>query len=325
MILHRRRFLHLAASTAAFPPLFEFAYAQSYPARPVHIVLGFPPGGASDIIGRSIAQFLSERLGQPFVFDNKPGAASNIATEMVVRAAPDGYTLLWVTSPNAINATLYQHLEFNFMHDIAPVIAVFRVPNVMEVNPSVPVKTVAEFIAYAKANPGKLNFASSGIGSTAHLSGELFKFMTGVDMRHVPYRGAAPALIDLLSGQVQVMFDLLPSSISHIQAGKLRALAVTSATRSKALPQLPTIGESVPGYEASTFNGVGVPNGTPASVVKILNKQLNAALADSAIKARLADLGAVGLGGSSAEFGKLVADETAKWAKVIRAANIKAG
>ncbi|HXD43844.1 MAG TPA: tripartite tricarboxylate transporter substrate binding protein [Pseudolabrys sp.] len=323
MILDRRELLHWGACAAALASSSGSAHAQSYPDRPVRIVIGFPPGGSSDIIGRLIAKFLSQRLGQTFILDNKPGAASNIATEMVVRAAPDGYTVLWVTSPNAINATLYQHLHFNFIRDMQPVVAVFRVPNVLEVNPSLPVKTVPELIAYAKANPGKLNFASSGVGSTAHLSGELFKAMTGVDMRHVPYRGSAPALVDLLSGQVQVMFDLLPASIGHIRADKLRALAVTSAARSDALPQIPTIAEFVPDYEASTFNGVGVPAGTPPAIVEALNKQINAALSDSTIKSRLADLGATGLGGSPAEFGKLVADETTKWARIIKSADIK--
>lgn len=324
MTLRRRTLLHLAAGAAALPVLPRVASALDYPTRPVHILLGFPPGGSSDIIGRLIAQRLSQRLGQPFVFDNRPGAGSNIATEAVARAAPDGYTLLWVTSPNAINATLYKHLDFNFTRDIAPVVAVFRVPNVMEVNPAVPVRTVAEFIAYAKANPGKLNFASGGIGSTPHLAAELFKFMAGVDIRHVPYRGSAPALVDLLSGQVQVMFDLLPASIGYIRAGKLRPLAVTTATRSNVLPELPTVGETVPGYEASTFNGVGVPTGTPSAIIDKLNVEINAGLADPAIKARLANLGATELGGSPAEFGKLAADETAKWAKVIRFAGIKA-
>jgi tripartite-type tricarboxylate transporter receptor subunit TctC len=285
--------------------------------------LGFPAGGSSDVIGRLIAQWLSERLGQPFVFENRPGAGSNIGTETVARAAPDGYTLLWGTSANAINATLYSRLNFDFIQDFAPVAGVFRVPNVMEVNPSVPVRTVPEFIAHAKANPGKLNFASGGIGSTQHLAAELFKSMTGIDMHHVPYRGSAPALIDLLSGEVQTMFDLMPASIGYIRDGRLRALAVTTSTPSEALPDLPTLNQFVPGYEASTFNGVTVPRNTPVEVIDVLNAHINAALVDPNIKTRLVELGATTLAGSPAQFGKLVADETEKWGNVIRAANIK--
>jgi tripartite-type tricarboxylate transporter receptor subunit TctC len=322
MKLSRRSFLHLAAG-GALATLPRGAKAQAYPARPVHIVLGFPAGGSSDVIGRLMAQWLSERLGQPFVFDNRPGAGSNIGTETVARASPDGYTLLWATSANAINATLYGHLNFDFVANFAPVAGVFRVPNVLEVNPSVPAKTVPELIAYAKANPGKLNFASGGIGATSHLAAELFKFLAGVDMRHVPYRGSAPALIDLLSGQVQVMFDLMPASIGYIRAGKLRALAVTTAVPSEALPDLPTVSEFLPGYEASTWNGVAVPNTTPGEIIVRLNKEINAGLADATIKARLNDLGATALGGSPAELGRLIADETEKWGKVIRAANIR--
>jgi tripartite-type tricarboxylate transporter receptor subunit TctC len=299
------------------------AQAQ-YPARPVHIVLGFPPGGSSDVIGRLMAQWLTEWLGQPFVFENRPGAGSNIGTDYVARAAPDGYTLLWATSANAINATLYNNLSFDFTRDFTPAASVFRVPNVLEVHPSVPVKTVPEFIAYAKANPGKLNFASGGIGSTSQLAAELFKFMTGVDMRHVPYRGSAPALIDLLSGQVQVMFDLMPASIGYIKAGKLRPLAVTTAIRSEALPDLPTIGEFLPGYEASTWNGVAVPKSTPTEIIEALNMGINAGLADPRITTRLTELGATALPDSPGEFGKLVANETAKWGKLISALNIKA-
>jgi tripartite-type tricarboxylate transporter receptor subunit TctC len=323
MKLPRRRILHLAAGAATLPLASRVASALDYPTRPVHIILGFPPGGSSDVIGRLIAQWLSERLGQPFVFDNRPGAGSNIGTELVSRASPDGHTLLWATSANAINATLYSNLNFDFIRSFAPVAGVFRVPNVLEVNPSVPVNTVPEFIAHAKANPGKLNFASGGLGSTAHLAGELFKFMTGVDMRHVPYRGSAPALIDLLSGEVQVMFDLMPASIGYIRAGRLRALAVTTSTLSEALPDLPTVNEFLPGYEASTWNGAVVPRNTAAEIVDKLNSEINAALADANIKARLSDLGATALPTSPTEFGKLVVDETEKWSKVIRAANIK--
>jgi tripartite-type tricarboxylate transporter receptor subunit TctC len=321
----RRSFLHLAVAAAALPAASRFAYAQAYPARPVHIILGFPAGGSSDVIGRVLAESLSERLGQPFILDSRPGAGSNIGTELVVRAAPDGYTLLLTTSANAINASLYDNLNCKFIHDIAPVAGVFRVPNVMEVHPTVPVKTVPEFIAYAKANPGKLNMASGGNGTTAHVSGELFKMMTEVDLRHVPYRGSAPALIDLLAGQVQVMFDLMSTSIEHIRAGRLRALAVTTATRSEALPDIPTVSESVPGYEASTWNGVGVPRNTPAEIIDRLNTAINAALSDPQIKARLADLGATVLPVSPDQFGKLLNDDTEKWAKVIKFAGIKAG
>jgi tripartite-type tricarboxylate transporter receptor subunit TctC len=323
---HRRDVLQfgLAAGALAASPATLQAQA-AYPSRPVHVLLGFAAGGSSDVIGRLVCQYLSEHLDRPFVFDDKPGAGSNIATEIVAKEAPDGYSLLWCTSANAINATLYQNLNFDFLRDFAPVGSVFRVPNVLEVHPSVPVKTVPEFIAYAKANPGKLNFASGGIGATQHMSAELFKFMTGIDMKHVPYRGSAPALIDLLGGQVQVMFDLLPASIGYIRAGKLRALAVTTAEKSEALPGLPTIGEFVPGYEASTWNGIVAPKGTPADVIQKLNGAIDAALADASIKARLADLGATTMPGSSAEFGKFLADETAKWAKVIKFAGIKAG
>jgi tripartite-type tricarboxylate transporter receptor subunit TctC len=324
MKLPRRKFLRLAAGAAVLPTISRIARAQAYPSRPVHIILGFPPGGSSDVIGRLMAQWLSERLGQPFVFENRPGAGSNIGTELVARASPDGYTLLWATSANAINATLYSNLNFDFIHNFAPVAGIFRVPNVLEVNPSVPVRTVPEFIAYAKANPGKLNFASGGIGSTSHLAAELFKFMAGVDMRHVPYRGSAPALIDLLSGEVQVMFDLMPASIGYIRAGKLRALAVTTSMTSEALPDLPTVNKFLPGYEASTWNGVAVPRNTSTEIIDKLNRDINAGLAHPNIKARLTELGATALPQSSADFGKLIADETEKWGKVIRAANIKA-
>jgi tripartite-type tricarboxylate transporter receptor subunit TctC len=325
MKIPRRRFLQRAAGIAALPLLSRTAAAQAYPMRPVHIILGFPPGGSSDVIARLLGGFLSERLGQPFVVDNRPGAGSNIGTELFVRSAPDGYTLLFATSANAINATLYDTLNFDFIRDSVPVAGVFRVPNIMEVHPSVPANSVAEFIAYAKANPGKINFASGGIGSVAHVAGELFKAMTGIDMRHVPYRGSAPALIDLLDGRVQAMFDLMSTSIAHIRAGTLRALAVTTATRSPALPDIPTVAEFVPGYEASTWNGVSVPRNTPAEIVDKLNDAINAGLADPNIKARLVDLGAEPMPTTPAEFGKLVADDTAKWGKVITAAGIKAG
>ena len=323
MKLSRRGFLDHAAAAAAASALPRSARSQSYPSRPVHIILGFPAGGSSDVIGRLMAQWLSERLGHPFIFENRPGAGSNIGTEVVARAAPDGHTLLWATSANAINTTLYSHLNFDFIRDFAPVAGIFRVPNVMEVNPSVPVRTVPDFIAYAKANPGKLNFASGGIGATQHLAGELFKSMSGVDMHHVPYRGSAPALVDLLSGEVHVMFDLMPASIGYIRDGKLRALAVTTAAPSEALPELPTVSRFLPGYEASTFNGVTVPRNTPAEIIDTLNTHISACLADPNIKARLIDLGATSLAGSPAQFGQLIAEETEKWGKVIRAANIK--
>jgi tripartite-type tricarboxylate transporter receptor subunit TctC len=321
----RREFLRSALGAATLAALLTSARGQAgYPNRSVRVLLGFAAGGSSDVIGRMTSQWLSEHLGQPFILDNRPGAASNLATELVAREAPDGYTLLWCTSANAINATLYGNLNFDFIRDFSPVAGVFRVPNVLEVHPSLPVTTVPEFIAYAKANPGKLNFASGGVGATQHMAGELFKFMTGVDMRHVPYRGSAPALIDLLSGQVQVMFDLLPASIGYIRQGQLRALAVTAAQRSDALPELPPIGDFVPGYEASTWNGVVAPKNIPGGVIAILNTQINTALADPVLKSRLAELGASTLLGSPSEFGQLLAQETAKWAEVIKFAGIKA-
>jgi tripartite-type tricarboxylate transporter receptor subunit TctC len=289
----------------------------------VRIVVGFAPGGAQDISARLMGQWLSERLGQPFIVENRPGAGSNIAAEAVVKASPDGYMLLLVGTPNAINATLYDKLNYNFIRDIAPVATIARVPNVMEVNPSVPAKTIPEFIAYAKANPGKINMASGGNGATSHVSGELFKMMTGINMQHVPYRGAGPALNDLLAGQVQIMFDTVSASIGQITAGNLRALAVTTATRSQALPDIPTVAEFVPGYEASTFHGLGAPSNTPAEIIDKLNKEINAGLADSRIKARLADLGATVQLGSPADFGKLIAGETEKWDKVVKFAGIK--
>ena len=323
MKLPRRRFLHLAAGAAALPALSRIARAQTYPSRPVRWVVPFPPGGVTDIVARLISQWLSERLGQPFVIENRPGAGGNIGAEAVVKAAPDGYTLYLSSSPNAISATLYDNLNFNFIRDIAPVASISISPLVMEVNPSVPAKTVPEFVAYAKANSGKLNMASNGNGTTSHLAGELFKMMTGINMLHVPYRGAAPALTDLIGGQVQVKFDVMASSIEHIRAGKLRALAVTTATRSEALPDVPNVGEFLPGFEASAWQGVGVPKNTPTEIVDRLNKEMNAALADPKIKARLADLGSSVFSSSPADFGRFIAAETEKWGKVIRTANIK--
>jgi tripartite-type tricarboxylate transporter receptor subunit TctC len=298
------------------------AFALDYPTRPVRWVVPYPAGGSTDILARIIGGYLSEHLGQQFVIENRPGGGNNIGTEAVVRAAPDGYTLLLVNPAHGINATLYPKLAFNVINDIAPVAGLMRVPNVMEVNPSVPAKTVAEFIAYAKANPGKINWATSGSGTSVHLSGELFKSMTGVDLTHVPYRGSAPALTDMISGTVNVMFDNMPSSLPHIQAGKLRALAVTTAARSEALPDVPTVAETVPGYEASAWFGMGAPKGTPAEVIDKLNKEINAALQDGKIKARLAELGGILIPGTPADFGKVIADETDKWAKVIKSANV---
>jgi tripartite-type tricarboxylate transporter receptor subunit TctC len=298
------------------------AAAAEYPARAVRWIVGYPAGGTTDILARLIGHSLSERLGQQFIIENKPGAGNNIATEAVINSPPDGYTILLVNPANAINATLYQKLSFNFMRDMAPVGGIMRVPNVMEVNPSIPVKTVAEFIAYAKANPGKINWASSGNGTSVHLSGELFKIMTGVELTHVPYRGSAPALTDMISGTVHVMFDNMPSSLPHIQAGKLRALAVTTAQRSDALPDVPTVAETVPGYEASAFFGMGVPKGTPPEIIEKLNKEINVALADATMKAKLAELGGMLIPGSPGEFGKVVAEETDKWAKVIKSGGV---
>jgi len=322
---HRRQFLHLAAGAAALPALSHAARAQTYPTRPVRWIVGTPPGGALDIVARLMGQWLTERFGQPFVIENRPGSGSNIATEAVVRAAPDGYTLLLVATANAINATLYDYdrLSHNFIRDIAPVAGISREPNVMVVNPSFPAKTVPEFIAYAKANPGKINMASAGNGTSPHVSGELFKVMTGVNLIHVPYRGGAPALSDLLGGQVQVYFGILASSIEYVRTGKLRALAVTTASRSEALPDIPTIGEFVQSYEASAWNGVGVPRNTPVEIISKLNREINAGLADPKLKARLADAGGIPLALSPSDFAKLIADETEKWGKVIRAANIK--
>ena len=323
MKLPRRNFLHLAAGAAALPAVSRFAWAQTYPSRPVRIIVPTATGSTADILVRLIGQWLSERLGQQFVVENRPGGGTNIGTEAVVRAPADGYTLLWAASPNAINATLYDKLNFNFIRDIAPVASLLRVPFVMVVNPSFPAKTVPEFITYAKANPGKINFASGGTGYAAHVAGELFKVMTGVNMVHVPYRGQAPAMTDLFGGQVQVMFDPVVSSIAHIRAGKLRPLAVTTTTRSEALPDIPTVGDFVPGYEASVWFGIGAPRNTPPDIVEKLNKEINAALADPKLRGRLAELDGTVLPGSPDDFGKFIADETEKWGKVIRAANIK--
>ena len=320
---HRRKFLHLAAGAAAVPTVSRFAFAQAYPSRPVRIVVGFAAGGGADIAARLIGQWLSERLGQPFIVENRPGAASNIAAEVVVRSPADGYTLLLVSSPHAFNATLYDKLNYNFIRDIAPVASATLVPGVMEVNPLVSAKTVPEFIAYAKVNPGKINMAAGGAGSATHIFGELFKMMAGVDLAPVQYRGSGPAVTDLIGGQVQVMFDALSSSIEHIRAGRLRPLAVTTATRLEVLPNIPTVGEFVPGYEAVVWQGIGAPRNTPPEIVDKLNKEINTALADPKIKARFADLGSEALPGSPADFGKLIADETEKWGQVIRAAKIK--
>ena len=321
MKLPRRRFLHLAAGAAALPAMPRFAWAQTYPARPVRLIEGFGAGGAGDIVARLIGQSLSERLGQSFVIENRSGAASNIATEAVVRASPDGYTLLLITTANALNATMFK-LNFDFTHDIAPVASIVRVPYVMEVHPSVPAKTVAEFIAYAKANPGKINLASAGIGSGTHVAGEMFKTMADLDLLHVPYRGAQvfPAL---LAGEVQVYFGPLLSSIAYIRAGNLRPLAVTTTTRSQILPDVPVVSETVPGYEASAWFGMGAPKNTPVEIIERLNTEVNASIADPKFQARLANLGGAVLAGSPADFGKLISDETKKWGKVIVAANIK--
>ncbi len=312
----------LALAAACLLPLAVPAGAADYPTRQPHIVVGYPPGGSTDIVARLIGNWLSKRLGQTFIVENRAGAGNNLGTEAVVRAKPDGYTLLLVNPANTINASLYKHLNFNFLNDIDPVANIVRVPNVMEVNPAVPAKTVAEFIAYAKANPSKVNMASSGNGTSIHLSGELFMLMTGVNMTHVPYKGSAPALVDMLAGQVQVMFDNLPSSIGHIKSGKLRALAVTTDKRSPELPDVPTVAETVPGYEASAFFGFGVPHGTPKEIVDLLNKEMNAALNDPEIQARLKDLGGIPAPGTADDFGNFLKAETAKWEKVVKAANV---
>jgi tripartite-type tricarboxylate transporter receptor subunit TctC len=321
---HRRQFLHLAAGAAALPTVSRVAWAQAYPSRPVRIIVGFAPGNAADTLARMIGQWFSERLHQPFIIENRPGAGANIGTEAVVRAAPDGYTLLLTTVPNAVNATLYEKLNFNFIRDIAPVASVARAASVVVVNPAVPAKTVLELIAYAKANPGKLNMASGGNGTLSHMSGELLKMMSGINMVHIPSRGGeALALTDLLGGHAQVMIGTILGSIAYIRAGKLRALAVTTVTRSDALPEVPTVGEFVRGFETSAWFGLGAPRNTPAEIVDRLNREINAGLADPKIKAKLADLGATALTLSPADFGKLIADETEKWGKVIRAGNIR--
>jgi tripartite-type tricarboxylate transporter receptor subunit TctC len=319
----RRQFLRLAASAAALPTVSIQAWAQAYPIKPVRVIVGFAPGSSPDIVARLMGQWLSERFGQLFIIENRPGGGTNIGTEAVVKASADGYTLLWATTANAINATLYEKLNFDFSRDIAPVAGIIRVPNVMEVNLSIPAKTVPEFIAYAKANPGKVSMASSGTGATPHVAGELFKMIAGVNMVHVPYRGGAPALTDLLGGSVQIMFGTMPESIEYIRTGKLRALAVTAITRSEALPDVPTVSDFLPGYEASSWHGVGVPKSTPAEIVERLNKEINAVLADPKMKARLADLGGTILGGSPADFRNLVAVETEKWAKVVKFSGAK--
>jgi tripartite-type tricarboxylate transporter receptor subunit TctC len=324
MKLPRRQFLHLAAGAAALPTISRVARAQAYPTRPVRIVAPTAPGGAPDILARLIGPWLSGRLGQQFVVENRPGGGTNIGTEAVVRAPADGYTLLLVATTNTINATLYDRLNFDFLRDIAPVAGITRQPIVMVVNPSVPAKTVPEFTAYAKANPGKINLGSPGIGSPGHVAGELFKMMAGVDLVHVPYRGGGPVMTDLLGGQVQVLFGSTSLTIEQIRADKLRPLAVTTATRWETLPDLPTVGEFLPGFEASAWGGLGAPRNTPAKIIDTLNKEINVALADPTMKARLADLGGAVLAGSPTDFGKLIADETEKWAKVIKSAGIKA-
>jgi tripartite-type tricarboxylate transporter receptor subunit TctC len=324
MKLGRREFLKLAGAAIATPVISQVAHAEAYPVKPVRFIHGYAPGGSADITARLIGQWLSDHLGQPFIVESRPGAGSNIGTEAVVHAAPDGYTILLVAPANAINATLYERLPYNFMQDLAPIAGLIRFPNVMEVNPSVPVTTVQEFIAYAKANPGRINMASSGNGSTIHMSGELFKMMTGITMVHVPYRGAAPALADMIGGQVQVMFDNVPSSLEHIRTGKLRALAVTTAKRSDVLPDLPTVGDFLPGYESSAWYGVGAPRNTSRDIIDLLNREINAGLADPRLKARFAELSAAVIPGSPEDFGTLIADETGKWGKVVKFSGAKA-
>jgi tripartite-type tricarboxylate transporter receptor subunit TctC len=323
MDVPRRKFLHVAAGAAAFPATSSMTWAQTYPSRSVRLIVPFPPGGPNDVFARLIGQWLSERLGQPFIIDHRPGAGGNIGTEVVVKAAPDGYTLLLINSNHTVNATLYDKLNYNFIRDIVPIVAIIRLPLVLVLNPLLPAKTLLEFIAHAKANPGKLNYASVGNGSTPHVAGELFKMMTGIDIVHVPYRGAVQALTDLISGQVQAMFIVPGVVTEHIKAGKLCGVAVTAATRSDVLPDLPTVGSIVAGYDATTWFGIGAPKNMPSEIVDKLNKEINAALANPKIKAQLADLGGTALTLSPTEFAKLIADDTEKWGKVIRAANIK--
>ena len=325
MTLPRRKFLHFAVGAAALPATSQMVRAQAYPARPVAIIVGFPAGGGSDMAARLTGQWLSQRLGQSFIIENRSGAGSNIAAEAAAQAVPDGYTLLLVTAANTINTTLHHNLSFNLIRDMVPIAGVMRLPNVMVVNPRVPASTVPEFIAYARANPGKINMASGGYGTMIHVAGELFKMMANVDLVHVPYQGGAPALTDLVGGQVQVMFDLMSASIGFIRAGELRALAVTTANRSEVLPELPTLAEFLPGYEASSWHGLAAPRNTPSKIIDTLNRESNAGLADSKFKARLADFGGKPLAGSPTEFGKFIVEETTKWAKVIKSANIKAG
>jgi tripartite-type tricarboxylate transporter receptor subunit TctC len=323
-MMKRRDFLRVsAAGLVAAPFVGTRAFAAGYPDKPVRWVVGYPAGGSTDITARIVGQFLSEKLGQQFIIENKPGAGNNIATEHVINSPPDGYTVYLVNPANAVNTSLYPKLNFVFMRDMLPVAGIIRVPNVMEVNPAVPAKNVAEFIAYAKANPNKINWATSGNGTSVHLSGELFQLMTGIKMTHVPYRGSAPALTDMIAGTVHVMFDNMPSSLPHIQAGKLRALGVTTAKRSDALPDVPTVGETVAGYEASAFFGMGAPKGTPSDVIAVLNKAINEALQDPKVKARLIDLGGMMIAGTPADFGKVVGEETDKWAKVVKEAGVK--
>jgi tripartite-type tricarboxylate transporter receptor subunit TctC len=323
MTLLRRQFLRLAGAAVALPAVSRIARAQAYPARQIRLIIGYPPGGSADITARLIAQWLTERLGQSVIIESRPGGGTNIATEAVINAAPDGYTLLLVAPANAINATLYEKLNHNFLRDIEPIVGLIRFPNVVVVNPSVPVNTIPELIAYAKANPGKLNMASSGNGSTIHMSGELFKMMTGVDMIHVPYRGGALALTDMVGGQVQVMFDNVPTAREFVKSGKLRGLATTGAARSEVLPDLPTVAEFLPGYEATSWYGLGAPKGTPGEIIEKLNREVNAILAEPKTKARFLELGATLLPGSPAAFGKLVEEETEKWGKVVKFAGAK--
>jgi tripartite-type tricarboxylate transporter receptor subunit TctC len=323
MKIRRRSFFRLAAGAVALPALPRFAGAEAYPSRPIHLIIGYPPGGSADMTARLFGQWLSDRLGQQFVVESRPGAGTNIATEAVVRARPDGYTLLLAAPANATNPALFAKLNFDFIRDTTPVAGLIRFADVVEVNPSLPIHTIPELIAYAKANPGKLNFASSGVGSTLHVAGELFKMMTGTEIVHVPYRGGGPALIDLMSGRVQLMFDNVPTSLQFIKAGKLRPLAVTSAERAAVLPELPVVADVVPGYEASAWYGLTAPKGTPGEIVERLNHEVNAILAQPDVKSQLADLGASLLPGSASDFGRLIADETTKWGKVIRFAGIK--